>query len=343
MKINRSRQRGFSIVSTMVGLTVGLVVAATAMGTASFMEAQKRISIGSNSVLVNGGLGLGRIENEARNAGLGLMSRQSFACPSFNINYKGTVRLDGEALYPAMIVDGDDKPDSVSVAYLDSLTSATYSQVLLPMTKEDSDIKVAVAPDATVGSVLLLQDTISTSPCTVRNVVARATSEFGTNLTIADGALTGAGFTTPVLYSENSHAYSSRRFVWSTFRVKNNTLEEVDNLKNESTVVADGVIGLKAQYGITDGTSSTVSSWVGATDTYSAPTAADMARVRAIRIGIVVRSQEKNMSCAGKTKVFSYWPNGPTLDVSSADDWKCYSYRTFNLIIPLVNVVMGLK
>jgi len=343
MNISLRRQRGFSLISTMVGLTIGLIVATTAMSTASFMEAQKRVAIGSNSVLVNGGLGLGRIENEVRMAGLGMMSRQEFACTRFNVNYQGSVRLDNEPLYPASIVDGGSAPDTVSVAYLDSLTSATYAQLLLPMATLDADVKVALAPDAAVGSVLLLQDTAGTAPCTVRDVTARTTSGFGTNLAIAGGAYRGAGFAAPVVYTEGAHVNASRRFVWSTFRVKNNTLEEVNNLTDEATVIADGVIGMKAQYGLTSGAKSTVTSWVDASGSFAAPSKDDMARVRALRVGFVVRSMEKDASCAGKTGTFSYWPNGPTLDVTGAADWKCYSYRTFNVIIPLVNVVMGLK
>jgi type IV pilus assembly protein PilW len=343
MNTYQRRQRGFSLVSTMVGLTIGLIVATTAMSTASFMEAQKRLAIGSNSVLVNGGLGLGRIENEVRMAGLGLMSRQDFACSRFNVNYQGSVRLDNEALYPASIVAGGAEPDTVSVAYLDSLTSAAYAQLLLPMATMDAEVKVAMAPDAAVGSVLLLQDTAGTSPCTVRDVTARTTTGFGTSLAIAGGAYRGAGFSAPVVYSEGAHVNASRRFVWSTFRIRNNTLEEVDNLTDEATVIADGVIGMKAQYGITNGSASTVASWVDADGSFAAPTNGDMARVRALRVGFVVRSMEKDTSCAGKTATFSYWPNGPALDVTGATDWKCYSYRTFNVIIPLVNVVMGLK
>lgn len=343
MKTYPLQQHGFSIVDTLVGLTVGLVVAATAMGTASFMEGRERVSIGSNSVLVNGALALGRIDNEVRNAGLGLLSRQRFTCPSFNINYKGSVRSNGDPLYPAMIVDGDGKPDTLSVVYLDSLTSATYAQVLLPMTTADDDLKVALAPDATVGAVLLLQDTVASSPCTVRDVVARSNSAFGTNLSIADGSFKGVGFSNPVLYSENSHAYASQRFAWSSFRVKNNTLEEVDKLSNTSTVIADGVIGLKAQYGITNGSTATVSSWVDATDGFATPSASDMARVHAVRIGLIIRTRERDNSCASSTASVPYWPDGPALDVSANTDWKCYSYRSFNQIIPMINVVMGLK
>lgn len=50
------RQGGFSLISTMTGLIVGMMVAASALGTVAFMEAQKRTAMGSNSALANGAL-----------------------------------------------------------------------------------------------------------------------------------------------------------------------------------------------------------------------------------------------------------------------------------------------
>lgn len=334
------RQRGFSLASTMVGLTIGLIVATTAMSTASFLEAQKRVAIGGNSMLVNGALGLGRIENEVRMAGLGMMSRHDFACTRMNIEYKDDVLLDGVALYPAAIVDGAGQPDSISVAYLDSITSATYAPLLMAVQGVDGAVNVAMAPDAKIGTVLLLQDTGGATPCTVRDVTARGDSEFGATLSVDNGMYGGAKFKAPGDYPSGARVNNSRRFVWTTFRIKDDTLEEVDNLTGDAVVVADGVVGMKAQYGVTDGASPTVSSWV---DAFATPMPADMLRVRALRIGFIVRSMEKSTTCAGKTRLFHYWPDGPTLDVSGSADWKCRSYRTFNVIVPLVNVAMGLK
>jgi type IV pilus assembly protein PilW len=336
------REQGYSLISTMVGLTIGLMVAATALGTASFMEAAKRTSIGSNSALVNGAMALSRVESETKQAGLGLMYQNNFACATMNVSYGDDVLLDGEALYPAAIVDGGEEPDTLNVAYLNSLTGATYARVMLPMATTTSVLKLANAPDVKVGGVVLLQDASPSNPCTLVGVSDLTLTDFGTNVGHTSGDFNSAEFSTPVLYTEKSRASASSSFVWTTFRVRNNTLEEVNNLTGVSTVIADGVVGFKAQYGITDGSNTTVSAWAPATDTYATPTAADMLRVRAIRIGVVARSPERDTPCVTKSGVFTLWPDGPTVDVTKEPSWNCYKYRTFNLVVPLVNVAMGL-
>ena len=336
------RQQGFSLVSTMVGLTIGLIVAATAIGTASFMEAAKRTSMGSNSALMNGAMGLFRIESETKQAGLGLMYQNNFACPRMNLSYGDELRLDGAPLYPASIEDGEAQSDTLSVAYLNSLTGATFAQVMLPMGTSSSVLKLSNAPDVRVGGVVLLQDITPSNPCTLVEVSEVTATDFGTNVGHTGGMLNSGEFTTPVLYTEKSRAAASSSFVWSTFRVRNNTLEEVNNITGTSTVIADGVVRFKAQYGITDGNNTTVSSWVPATGAYAGPTSADMLRVRAVRIGVVARAPEPDTQCAAKNGVFTLWPDGPTVDVTKEPKWNCYRYRTFNLVVPLVNVAMGL-
>jgi type IV pilus assembly protein PilW len=337
------RQRGFSLVSTMVGLTIGLLVGATTLGTALYLEASKSSAMGGSNALVNGAMGVFRISGEVKQAGLGMMYQQNFACPTMNLSYDTKVMLDGVPLYPASIVDGATASDTVSVAYLDSLIGATAAQILLPMTDAASAVKLSNAPDADVGSVMLLQDPGLGSPCTLVQVSASASTSFGTNVEHTGGLFNSATFTNPVAYSERGHAASSRNFVWSTFRVRNNTLEELNNITGVSTVIADGVVALKAQYGITDGTNMTVSSWVSATGTYAAPTSADMLKVRAIRIGLLTRSLEKGTTCTLPSGVFTLWTGGPTVNVTTTAKWNCYRYRTFDLVIPLINVAMGVK
>lgn len=342
MPKNLKREQGFSLVSTMVGLTIGLMVAATALGTASFMEAAKRTSMGSNSAMMNGAMALFRIESETKQAGLGLMFQNNFACSGMNISYGGQVRADGAPLFPASVLAGDDDSDELSIAYLNSLTGATYAQVMLPMAETDSVLKLSNAPDVAVGGVVLLQDVSLSNPCTLVGVSKLVVTDFGTDVEHTHGALNGGEFKKPVLYSEKSRASASRSFVWSTFRVRNNTLEEVNNITGAATVIADGVVGFKAYYGITDGSNTTVSTWVPATDAYANPSSADMLRVRAIRLGVVTRAQEMDTPCATKTGVFTLWADGPTVDVTEQAKWNCYKYRTYNLVVPLVNVAMGL-
>jgi type IV pilus assembly protein PilW len=338
------RQDGFSLVSTMVGLTVGLVVAATAMGTVTFMEAQKRTTMGGNSAVINAGLGLFRLENEIKHAGMGLMSKQSFACTSLNLSYKGHVLLDGVPLYPVTIVDGDTTSDTLSVAYLNTLTGASFASVTKPMTAPEAPVTLTNAPDAVVGSLMLMQSVVGSDPCTIRQVTGRgATTPTGTDIAHLDGDYNEGGFSTPVAYPENSRVSTSQGLVWTTYRVQGGVLQEVDNIAGKATVIADGVVAFKAEYGLTDGTGASIASWTPATGTYANPTLTDMLKVRAVRLGVVMRSPEKDASCPTKTSALSLWEEGPSFDVKDLPEWRCYRYRTFNLMVPLVNVALGVK
>jgi type IV pilus assembly protein PilW len=334
-------QRGFSLASTMTGMLVGLMVAASALGTASFMEAQKRASMGGNSALANGSFGIFRIESASKLAGLGLLSQKSFACNSINLSYKGTVLLDGAPLYPLLIVDGGTLSDTLTVAYTDSLTSAAPAHLLMPMANDTDSIKVSNAPDAQIGRLLLVQS--SALPCTLFGITAVTSSGFGQDIVHAGGDYNGGAYATAVAYPENSRAAVSSGLTWTTFRINRNTLEEVNNITGTVLVVATDIIAMKAQYGVTDGVSSTISGWVGATGAYAVPALPDMQKVRAIRVGLLVRSQDKNTTCLASDGAPTLWPAGPAFNVTAMVDWKCFKYRTLSMVIPLVNVALGMR
>ena len=74
-------------------------------------------------------------------------------------------------------------------------------------------------------------------------------------------------------------------------------------------------------------------------------TAANIARVRAIRIGIVTRSPQPekpdaNGDCTASSAKPTLFGDNVEPDVT---DWKCYRYRTAVVVVPLRNVVMGLR
>jgi type IV pilus assembly protein PilW len=332
-------QRGFSLAGTMTGLLVGLMVAASALGTASFMEAQKRGAMGGNSALANGSFGIFRIESASKLAGLGLLAQKSFACSSINLSYKGTVLLDGAPLYPLLIADGGALSDTLTVAYVDSLTSAAPARLLMPMADAADSIKISNAPDAQAGRLLLVQS--AALPCTLFGITAVTSSGFGQDIAHAGGDYNGAAFATPVAYAENSRAAVSSGLTWSTFRINRTTLEEVDNITGAVIVVASDIIAMKAQYGITDGVSSSISNWVAATGLYAAPSLSDMERVRAVRVGLLARSPDKNTNCLASDGAPPLWPAGPTFNIMASSDWKCFKYRTLSMVIPLVNVALG--
>ena len=88
------------------------------------------------------------------------------------------------------------------------------------------------------------------------------------------------------------------------------------------------------------------------TDGFAAtPTTANLDRVRAVRLGIVTRSSEKEKAqTPGNDDTCIASTNKPTLFPANTNDvinpdvtaWKCYRYRTATTVVPLRNLVQGL-
>jgi type IV pilus assembly protein PilW len=130
--------------------------------------------------------------------------------------------------------------------------------------------------------------------------------------------------------------------------------------------MADGVVALKAQYGIAaSATSATVTSWVGSDSgstwtTTWAPgvlTQANAQLIRAIRLLVVARSGNRETTtvtgaCTSGAKGPCPWPNtvtgDPVIDLtkvavpSGADattEWQHYRYKIYTTVVPIRNIL----
>lgn len=116
------------------------------------------------------------------------------------------------------------------------------------------------------------------------------------------------------------------------------------------------IVNVQAQYGVAPTASQEVNCWTGAAtaDTgcsitagsnWSAPPTADMKRIKAVRLAVVVRSQlpEKPSTpggaCDTTTSAPTSWDGGPTIDLSADANWKCYRYKVYQTIVPIINVL----
>lgn len=153
-----------------------------------------------------------------------------------------------------------------------------------------------------------------------------------------------------------------------TYTVQNNQLVAINELTpgiaGQTLQLADGVVQLQAQYGYDGNSDGQVSSTAvvndtlvpGNTDQWAnvmpvAATGADWAKVIAVRLVVTARSMtpERPNPATGNceaTTVLPKWvtpspPAGLDIDVSLADaaNWRCYRYRTFEVMVPLRNMV----
>jgi type IV pilus assembly protein PilW len=83
-----------------------------------------------------------------------------------------------------------------------------------------------------------------------------------------------------------------------------------------------------------------VDSWVDATGgTWAAPTAANAARIKAVRIAILTRGQREPVMVSPASIVL--WDAGePTERVRDlTDEERRYRYRVLTVVVPLINVI----
>lgn len=79
----RYRDRGFSLIELMVGMTIGLIAVIVVLQTLSFFENQKRTTTTGSDAQQNGLMGLFAIEQDVRNSGSGFASQEVFSCQNF--------------------------------------------------------------------------------------------------------------------------------------------------------------------------------------------------------------------------------------------------------------------
>ncbi|MCW5620455.1 MAG: PilW family protein, partial [Burkholderiales bacterium] len=130
------------------------------------------------------------------------------------------------------------------------------------------------------------------------------------------------------------------------YRIENNQLVLQRLLGAlDTTVVAEQIVQLKAEYGKDDGSGGGTPN-DGIVDGYSndAPVDADGWRqVLAVRLAVVARSTqaEKPLVEGGACDITTAFPSwaGGELDVSADDNWQCYRYRVFETTVPLRNLI----
>jgi hypothetical protein len=140
-------------------------------------------------------------------------------------------------------------------------------------------------------------------------------------------------------------------------------------LDGTSAVVANDVVALGMQYGISEVGRNAIAGWrypfpypslaTGAED-WSTPTAAQIGtQVKAVRISVLTRSQQKDKAVNGTCTTTESMPSllgvvlgqpadsslglasGKVLTPALKDDWQCYRYSESTVTLPLRNLVLG--
>ena len=375
------RAGGFSLIELLVGIVIGLVGILVMFQMYALWDAHTRSTTAGGDAQVGGTLAMFNLERDLRPAGMGFGT----ATPPF---MGCTVQFDDTAtgrsitfpLAPVVITPGaGGAADTISIFYGDSSFYASRA-VLVGSTAttktlnrrggfRTGDLAVVAAnptgvPGGATCALIQVTDNTNADNKTIDHASSGSYVNFydpaasAPRFNAAGGA--GAGFAGGEVYSLGP---APHRNVWQV--AGGRVLTRSDDIFGTGPLdVAEGVINLKAEYGVDSNGDGRITDTAPAEWTAAAP--ADFTQVLAIRVALLVRSKQFERGNNNGQPV----PTGVTLmppvytaagDPATAfvmtnvdgsadsfgpndadpNNWRYYRYRVYEKVIPLRNVVWG--
>ena len=347
MYANKVRQRGMSIIELMVGIVVAMLVSLAAASTAMVFTASQRQGVAAGGVGISATTALASLKNDAALAGLGFFGDANYLCEKLALSQDAAVKVDGANFTPLGItVDGAD--DRIDVVYADRVESG--ANVLLNDASDGSSAELMSLLPAVAGDAVLLAPAGGAGTCLVRTVtgVVDSTDDSPQILTFDNtGEHNKAAFGVAPTFVERDRIALLGQLNWNRYRRVDNTLVLERPLTGQTAVLTRNVIALRAQYGIAANVAgaTTLEGWQDPDGAFAALDAATLPRVRALRLGMVTRSpQAEKPDADGNCEASLSKPQlfGVEIEPDVAN-WQCYRYRVATVVVPLRNLVLGLK
>jgi type IV pilus assembly protein PilW len=375
-----ARQQGFSLIELLVAMAIGLVVTLAASSVLLNFEGNKRKMTSVNDVNQAGAYISYVLDRSVRSAGSGFASRgaQAYGC-SINASRSGTAILPAPLALPApfasldrnfrlaplVIYAGASEAGSDVLAFMKGSHGFGESPVLI--------IPGSVSPTQlrtlnTLGwrnndMALVFQQGLG---CLIEQVggagFAGSSSQIlpfsgtyytaaGTNVALADFG--GGGGDTYVAALGN--VVDNRPEFQVVGVGANNTLFSYDLLRFEGAgttpqTIADGVVELRAVYGIDENddgvrdgwASPSAAGWTSASLLNGSATATNLLRsIVAVRIGLILRTSAPDKEVVSPTELKLFSDLGGALEQTrtlTADE-RLFRHRTVELTVPLRNVL----
>lgn len=378
-----TRQRGAGIVETMVGILIGMIVVLVIYNIFALAEGHKRTAVGAADAQTTGLYAQFVLTREISNAGNGLSAAGAnlATCTSGDLNWPtpaGFFAVAGARAprpVPVLIRDGGgaNQSDSLIVTY------STAPRVISPMLFIDkpmaaggdpfyiqspngfrvNDRAIVIGMNGDCELVTVTKVTPGDSTGNVTTGIVTIDHDPATlNLYLPGGSADGSRLANLGQIGEATR---------TLFDVGGGQLRMTDLFGAAPAVpIAQNVVLMKAQYGV-DCANNGVVTWTTATasnlcgdgrnytpdDFMPLPAgpflwdAPAVARIRAIRIAIVVRSDEpdvKDAALAGQTAVLfdcsthdAACQGRTTIDNTVLTDY--YRFRTYETVVPMINAI----
>jgi type IV pilus assembly protein PilW len=389
-----TKHAGFSLVELMVAVVIGLIGTLVMFQVFAVSEGQKRTTVSGGDAQQNSAIALFTLEYDLRNTGNGFANLTALGLPVFSWNNATGTPNPPRFFRPVLIRPLANGSDAIDISY------STFTGLTTPVRLNTNwNPAVVPAPDISLangagfndGDILVIcPEQLPAPPANNACIIAQGTDVPTQNtvtigappaLFVLDGQNTtsrwnpAAGFTAalatggnaiPALYQGDGQTQSvvfnlGPELVNRTYSVVNDRLMQTDaNGANQE--FADGIVGLRAQYGLDTDGDGAVDSWadprgsdvnpaVAFTPNHPsflvatpAQIAAGWRMVAAIRVAIVSRSGNKEKTVVESRSLIPLWSNpaanavpGPSFAVTGTDAQN-YRYQVAESIVPFRNV-----
>ena len=361
--------RGMTLIEVLVGIAIGLIGMLVMFQMVTVWDARTRVNSSSGDAQVAGTLAMFNLERDLKLAGMGFgtagPAEAGCLVNAFDNVASGIANFNMRAI---SITDGTlaNVPDSIEVLYGSSPFSGDGQDFSNGTTSTvGARLKYGFKPGdlavATNGSSVckLIEITDDSSPDT--HILGYGTAPYANYY---DGNPTkpvrwnSASASMPLITAGNLYSLgpSPRRNIWSVDSATT-TLGYINRLStidvNQFFGVAEGVIDMKAQYGV----DANADRQIAATE-WTKTTPLIWTSVRAVRVAILVRGRDFEKPPSDPQAPRYRLSNPPTWfgtnftmknvdgsadsDVAnSPNNWRYYRYRVYERVIPLRNEIWG--
>lgn len=336
-----SRQRGISLIELMVGVVIGLIAILVIYQTFAVAEGVKRQTISAGDAQRTGLVAMYLLGSELGNAGSGIMLNQDdLATCTDTKDVATTLRPFSVIVTPGA---DDDTPDSFVVNYSTARSVVTPS-VFMSKTDALGTTYTVQSPTGFKAGDMVVGIT-GDGRCERKTITAVSAPDANGNVVLTHGGSTYEYLPTMRLINIGPATTTQR----VRYDVTSGVLRSTDLVTAGAVAqpLSSSIMNMKLQYGIDTDGDGNVDTWTAATGDYAvdkvlAYSGAELRRIKAVRIGMIVRSDEYDrdaptyawtlFECTAQEKVDYTCPD-PIKGTLPAN----YKYRAYETIVPLRN------
>ncbi len=364
-------QRGFTLIELMVGLVLGMIASLAIFSTISAFEAQRRTTGSGADMQQNGLLALYSVEQDIRMAGYGLIDTTTTPgnMPCAKINAYNPASVFNAA--PVTLTNGSTGTDIITINRFNSdtggiVTGGGAAYLATPLSSGSAPSSLALNSNVAINAndfILLAQPGLDCSLMKVTSVATGAGGTPASGIGVTSVGNSGGDTSQTGIFPAYGSAASAvvvnlgpaatvsattigpanPAFTTTKYQINSNydLIRSEDGGSTWSTV-ASNIVTIAAQYGVSNAGSQPVTCWTDAAGNgcsgtnWASPSAADIKRIKAIRVAVVARSAQPT-TCNNTAPVWF----GGTIDISGIPNSACYRYKIYQTIIPIRNVIWG--